>query len=94
MRKFFYSLAIALVALMLSLPVKATIFNIATELEWEYLIVYHQAQDGMLMKNGDVIRLQHDLNLNYIEGRDHGSVPENRTLTVDLNVHTLRYDGA
>ena len=94
MRKFFYSLAIALVALMLSLPVKATIFNIATELEWEYLIVYHQAQDGMLMKNGDVIRLQHDLNLNYIEGRDHGSVPENWTLTVDLNGHTLRYDGA
>ncbi len=94
MKKFFYSLAIALVALMLSLPVKATIFNIATELEWEYLIVYHQAQDGMLMKNGDVIRLQHDLNLNYIEGRDHGSVPENWTLTVDLNGHTLRYDGA
>ena len=94
MRKFFYSLAIALVALMLCLPVKATIFNIATELEWEYLIVYHQAQDGMLMKNGDVIRLQHDLNLNYIEGKDHGSVPENWTLTVDLNGHTLRYDGA
>ena len=94
MKKFFYSLAIALVALMLSLPVKATIFNIATELEWEYLIVYHQAQDGMLMKNGDVIRLQHDLNLNYIEGKDHGSVPENWTLTVDLNGHTLRYDGA
>lgn len=94
MRKFFYSLAIALVALMLCLPVKATIFNIATELEWEYLIVYHQAQDGMLMKNGDVIRLLHDLNLNYIEGKDHGSVPENWTLTVDLNGHTLRYDGA
>ena len=94
MKKFFYSLAIALVALMLCLPVKATIFNIATELEWEYLIVYHQAQDGMLMKNGDVIRLQHDLNLNYIEGKDHGSVPENWTLTVDLNGHTLRYDGA
>lgn len=94
MKKFFYSLAIALVALMLSLPVKATIFNIATELEWEYLIVYHQSQDGMLMKNGDVIRLLHDLNLNYIEGKDHGSVPENWTLTVDLNGHTLRYDGA
>ena len=94
MKKFFYSLAIALVALMLCLPVKATIFNIATELEWEYLIVYHQSQDGMLMKNGDVIRLLHDLNLNYIEGKDHGSVPENWTLTVDLNGHTLRYDGA
>ena len=94
MKRIFYSMALALCALMLCLPVKATIFNIATELEWEYLIVYHQAQDGMLMKNGDVIRLQHDLNLNYIEGRDHGSVPENWTLTVDLNGHTLRYDGA
>lgn len=94
MKRIFYSMALALCALMLCLPVKATIFNIATELEWEYLIVYHQAQDGMLMKNGDVIRLQHDLNLNYIEGKDHGSVPENWTLTVDLNGHTLRYDGA
>lgn len=94
MKRIFYSMALALMALMLCLPVKATIFNIATELEWEYLIVYHQAQDGMLMKNGDVIRLQHDLNLNYIEGKDHGSVPENWTLTVDLNGHTLRYDGA
>ena len=94
MKRIFYSMALALCALMLSLPVKATIFNIATELEWEYLIVYHQAQDGMLMKNGDVIRLQHDLNLNYIEGKDHGSVPENWTLTVDLNGYTLRYDGA
>lgn len=62
-------MALALCALMLCLPVKATIFDIATELEWENLIVYHQAQDGMLMKNGDVIRLQHDLNLNYIEGK-------------------------
>ena len=94
MKRIFYSMALALCALMLCLPVKATIFNIATELEWEYLIVYHQAQDGMLMKNGDVIRLQHDLNLNYIVGKDHGSVPENWTLTVDLNGHTLRYDGA
>lgn len=94
MKRIFYSMALALCALMLCLPVKATIFNIATELEWEYLIVYHQAQDGMLMKNGDVIRLLHDLNLNYIEGKDHGSVPENWTLTVDLNGHTLRYDGA
>ena len=94
MKRILYSMALALCALMLCLPVKATIFNIATELEWEYLIVYHQAQDGMLMKNGDVIRLQHDLNLNYIVGKDHGSVPENWTLTVDLNGHTLRYDGA
>ena len=94
MKRILYSMALALCALMLCLPVKATIFNIATELEWEYLIVYHQAQDGMLMKNGDVIRLQHDLNLNYIVGKDHGSVPENWTLTVDLNGHTLWYDGA
>ena len=94
MKKFFYSLAIALVALMVSIPAKATIFNVATKLEWQYLIVYHQSQDGMLMKNGDVICLQHDLNLTYTEGADHGSVPQNWTLTVDLNGHTLRYDGA
>ena len=95
MKKIFYSLNLARMALMLSLPTQAgSVYNIASEEEWNYLTAWHQSWNGDLLGNDDIIRLAADINATYTEGEISGSVSTHGTMTIDLNGHTIRIKGA
>ena len=94
MRKLFYSLAIALVALMVSIPAKAgNVYNAGT---WDDLYkLFSLGTDPSThtaVGTTDTIRLT--ANITFVTGVHEGSlcVLSNKTRTLDLNGYTLEHD--
>lgn len=89
MRKLFYSLAIALVALMVSLPAKAgNVYNASN-----FLGLYSFMRAESLTPN-DTIRLTADITYSVgLSGiYNYLYIPANTTRTIDLNGHTLQHE--
>ena len=89
MRKLFYSLAIALVALMLSIPAKAgNVYNASN-----FLGLYSFMRAESLMPN-DTIRLTADITYSVgLSGiNNYLYIPANTTRTIDLNGYTLQHE--
>ena len=93
MRKLFYSLAIALMALMVSIPAKAKVYNAGT---WDDLYkLFSLGTDPSThtaVGATDTIRLT--ANITFVTGVHEGSlyVLSNKTCTLDLNGYTLEHD--
>lgn len=89
MRKLFYSLAIALVALMVSIPAKAgNVYNASN-----FLGLYSFMRAESLTPN-DTIRLTADITYSVgLSGiNNYLYIPANTTRTIDLNGHTLQHE--
>ena len=94
MKKIFYSLAIALVALMVSLPAKATIHNASTIGELYCLMSQGQDQhSGVKVQATDTIRIVQDITWAVsVDFNFYLYVPSNTVRSLDLNGHTLRHN--
>lgn len=89
MRKLFYSLAIALVALIVSIPAKAgKVYNASN-----FLGLYSFMRAESLTPN-DTIRLTADITYSVgLSGiNNYLYIPANTTRTIDLNGHTLQHE--
>ncbi len=89
MRKLFYSLAIALVALIVSIPAKAgNVYNASN-----FLGLYSFMRAESLTPN-DTIRLTADIAYSVgLSGiNNYLYIPANTTRTIDLNGHTLQHE--
>lgn len=94
MRKFFYSLAIALVALMVSIPAKAKIVNVSTydELVTAFTNGKDPASPNISLTNQDTIRLTADITFSLgIDANYTLNVYTGTTRTLDLNGYTLKH---
>ena len=89
MKKFFYSLAIALVALMVSLPTQAVRVSVTTYQELFSAMTMGKINDYYLVDD-DTISVDREINWSHFEGT-YLVVPSNRTRNLDLNGFTLRY---
>ncbi len=89
MKKIFYSLAIALVALMVSIPAKAVRVPVTTYQELFSAMTMGKINDYYLADD-DTISVDREINWSHFEGT-YLVVPSNRTRNLDLNGFTLRY---
>ena len=90
MKKFFYSLAIALVALMVSIPAKAKVQDVSNFDELFYLY-YTNSYNSLKINANDTIRLAANITFNDVDDARRGflqSLVDTRTL--DLNGYTLK----
>lgn len=90
MKKFFYSLAIALVALMVSIPAKAKVQDVSNFDELFYLY-YTNSYNSLKINANDTIRLAANITFSDVDDARRGflqSLVDTRTL--DLNGYTLK----
>ena len=90
MKKIFYSLAIALVALMVSLPAKAKVQDVSNFDELFYLY-YTNSYNSLKINANDTIRLAANITFSDVDDARRGflqSLVDTRTL--DLNGYTLK----
>ncbi len=94
MRKFFYSLAIALVALMVSIPAKAAAgrYFVNDYEDFKLVFRYGLRPNNAPLQSGDTIQLIVDINQTYNSSRDVFDVRSGQVLTLNLNGHTVRYE--
>ena len=89
MKKIFYSMALALMALMLCLPAQAVRVPVTTYEELFRAMTMGIINDYYLADD-DTISVDREINWSHFEGT-YLVVPSNRTRNLDLNGHTLRY---
>lgn len=89
MKKFFYSLAIALVALMVSIPAKAVRIQVINYQEL-FGAIGQGFYDGYMLTEDDVISIEEDITWTHHDGT-YLFVSANVTRNLDLNGHTLRF---
>ena len=90
MKQFFYSLAIALVALMVSIPAKAKVQDVSNFDELFYLY-YTNSYNSLKINANDTIRLAANITFSDVDDARRGflqSLVDTRTL--DLNGYTLK----
>ena len=94
MKKFFYSLAIALVALMVSIPAKAAAgkYFVNDYEDFKLVFRYGLRPNNAPLQSGDTIQLIVDINQTYNSSRDVFDVRSGQVLTLNLNGHTVRYE--
>lgn len=89
MKRIFYSMALALCALMLSLPAQAVRVPVTTYQELFSAMTMGKINDYYLVDD-DTISVDREINWSHFEGT-YLVVPSNRTRNLDLNGFTLRY---
>ena len=94
MKKIFYSLAIALVALMVSIPAKAAAgrYFVNDYEDFKLVFRYGLRPNNAPLQSGDTIQLIVDINQTYNSSRDVFDVRSGQVLTLNLNGHTVRYE--
>ncbi len=89
MKKIFYSMALALCALMVSLPAQAVRVSVTTYKEL-FSAIGQGYSDGYALTEEDIISVEADIYWNASQA-SYLFVSSNRTRNLDLNGHTLRY---
>ncbi len=89
MKRIFYSMALALCALMLSLPAQAVRVSVTTYQEL-FSAIGQGHSDGYALTEEDIISVEADIYWNASQA-SYLFVSSNRTRNLDLNGHTLRY---
>ncbi len=94
MKRIFYSLALALMALMVSIPAKAAAgrYFVNDYEDFKLVFRYGLRPNNAPLQSGDTIQLIVDINQTYNSSRDVFDVRSGQVLTLNLNGHTVRYE--
>lgn len=94
MKRILYSMALALCALMVSIPAKAAAskYFVNDYEDFKLVFRYGLAPNNAPLQSGDTIQLIVDINQTYNSSQDVFDVRSGQVLTLDLNGHTIQYD--